>query len=510
MKPGRRESARRTGWTVAVGSIGTVLAAVQATHLREAGNDPLETIGIVIPLGLSLGLVVGAWWLYASAFDGSELRRIAAWMATVGVASIAVVVPPLGYDVLDPTVTGHNPAYVFANTATAGAVFGLLLGVYDSRLRRRAAELAAARDAKERDRDRFATLFENVPSPTIVYEYVEDVPVTMAVNPAFEEVFGYDADRVVGDPIDDHIVPHHRADEAERLNDRLRGEDVQVEITRQTADGPREFLLYTVSMTTNPDRGFATYVDISEQRRREQRLQVLNRVLRHDLRNAMNVVLGHADRMLETNPDDDGALAIRDRADELLRLCDKARTIERLLERESTGGPVEIGRLVADHAAAARDRYPQLDVSTALPPAAAWAPGGPLLGAALDNLLENAALHGGDDPTVEIAVEFDEGTDSERTSVRVVVDDDGPGIPDPELDILERGTETPLEHGSGIGLWLVTWIVEDAGGEVAFETTETGTRTTIALPAVEPMTRPRVREFGPISTDPRSTASTDD
>ena len=56
-----------------------------------------------------------------------------------------------------------------------------------------------------------------------------------------------------------------------------------------------------------------------------------------------------------------------------------------------------------------------------------------------------------------------------RPAVTVAVRDDGPGLPVAEQRILEGKEETPLEHGLGVGLWLVTWLVTSIGGEVDYE-----------------------------------------
>jgi len=40
--------------------------------------------------------------------------------------------------------------------------------------------------------------------------------------------------------------------------------------------------------------------------------------------------------------------------------------------------------------------------------------------------------------------------------VKLCIADDGPGIGADELDVFERGEETDLAHGSGLGLWLVS------------------------------------------------------
>ena len=66
----------------------------------------------------------------------------------------------------------------------------------------------------------------------------------------------------------------------------------------------------------------------------------------------------------------------------------------------------------------------------------------------------------------------------------VVVADDGSGIPDGEVAVLESGTESALEHSDGTGLWFVNWIVTYSDGDVEFaENHPAGSEITVRLPA---------------------------
>lgn len=471
----RERTGRQTGWAVLIAIVGVLLATVHVSHLLSGSDNLRQTIRITIPLGLSLGIIGGAVWLRSEAYDDGEFRLVISWI----VAAIAAMVGltfSMGLDIAYPGGFDSNPVFVFANTSTAGAVFGLILGVYDVRRRQHATQLSAARESSERARARFETLFENVPSPTILYEYNDCDPITLSVNSAFESVFGYDESDVIGDPIDKHIVPPELEDEASMLNERLRSQDLQVEVRRQTADGPRDFILYTVPIKSSNERGFATYVDISDQKRREQRLEVLNRVLRHDLRNAMNVVMGHTQRLLDEDSNNDSLHAIQNRAAAVQTLCDKARSVDQLAERQTTEEPIDICALVTEHTQRVVETSASVGMSTDIPDEEVIVHGGELLGVAFDNLFENSVSYGGENPSITVTVTV------ESDVVRIVVRDDGPGIPRHELEVLQNGRETPLEHGSGLGLWLVTWIVEDAGGAVEFVTDDSGTTTTITLP----------------------------
>ena len=69
---------------------------------------------------------------------------------------------------------------------------------------------------------------------------------------------------------------------------------------------------------------------------------------------------------------------------------------------------------------------------------------------ALRNLLENAAVHGG---RATVRIERDDG------EVRVVVEDEGPGIPEAELVRLEVSRSSRDTGGSGLGLAIARGIV---------------------------------------------------
>ncbi|PSP43570.1 hypothetical protein BRC68_06510, partial [Halobacteriales archaeon QH_6_64_20] len=125
----------------------------------------------------------------------------------------------------------------------------------------------------ERERDRFASLFENVPDPSVVVEMHDDDPITKSVNAAFEDVFGYESETVVGRSLNDLIVPPEHADEAREIDRTASGgNDVAREVRRQTASGEvRDFLFRNVSIDrTDEYEAFGIYTDITERREAEQ------------------------------------------------------------------------------------------------------------------------------------------------------------------------------------------------------------------------------------------------
>jgi len=72
-------------------------------------------------------------------------------------------------------------------------------------------------------------------------------------------------------------------------------------------------------------------------------------------------------------------------------------------------------------------------------------------------------------PYAEVVVRSDDDS-----SVLVEIIDRGPGIPQSEVDIIVGDSDvTPLTHGSGLGLWLVKWIIESYRADLSIETSGT-------------------------------------
>jgi PAS domain S-box-containing protein len=131
--------------------------------------------------------------------------------------------------------------------------------------------------AKQQVRDvetRYSALFENLGEPAVEVTFEGDTAVVETVNERFETVFGVEASAIVGDPLDAEITPEDERDSARELNRRSKvGESIEQEVQRRTADGPRWFLLRTVSFPVGEERrAYAIYVDITERKDREQKL----------------------------------------------------------------------------------------------------------------------------------------------------------------------------------------------------------------------------------------------
>ena len=132
--------------------------------------------------------------------------------------------------------------------------------------------------------DEAVSLFDGFPDPTILADFESGEPVIVRVNPAFERVFGYDADEVVGESANDVLVPPEQAAEARAIDEAfVAGEDVSREVRRETADGERlDFLFRSVAMVQSDDESLAygVYTDITERLTYERNLAALHETAR--------------------------------------------------------------------------------------------------------------------------------------------------------------------------------------------------------------------------------------
>jgi PAS domain S-box-containing protein len=210
--------------------------------------------------------------------------------------------------------------------------------------------------------------------------------------------------------------------------------------------------------------------DISEHYAASRRETLFWRVLRHNLRNEANKIIGYTGEILRTTDDDGVREAAADAREAAMELGGVATSVKEIQQAVSRSEPQRSHRRAA---AAARDVVAALEPSY---PDAEFAVGErrPMwirVDAAFDHALrhavENAVRHADEpDPTVEVTVRPSPNTG--RVEIRVA--DPNPHIPEAEVDALDAfGEVTNTRHGTGVGLFVMKWCIESLGGELEFE-----------------------------------------
>lgn len=336
--------------------------------------------------------------------------------------------------------------------------------------------------------ERYETILKNIRDG--VYTLDPEGRITWVNETAIEEFdIGYDRDELIGASVSMLLTEDDIQKCVDIIQDCLHSDDRdsgRCEVALQTADGdeiPCDLHLALLPMEDGEFRGTVGVVrDVTERKRREQRLEVLNRVLRHNLRNDMNVIIGRAEELKRTDSGGRHVEAILEVGNELLELSEKVRWLSEFQDRIGhSPKPIDVGDLLNRICSEFRTEYSGVEFETDSPDqgdveAAVGSP--EFLDVAVRNVIENAIEHNrSDEPRVSVTAR-QEGS---RAVVRVA--DNGPGLPEQERAVFETGSETPLQHGSGIGLWLVYWCLEACGGDITFEEqSPTGTVVTMAFP----------------------------
>ena len=302
-------------------------------------------------------------------------------------------------------------------------------------------------------------------------------------NYAYQEFHDLDADSVTGMPLADGIGTETFERVKPYIEQVFAGQTFRYRTTRTRSEKPNrtfEIRYYPLKNDSNDVRAVVvTMHDITERIERENQLASLDRMLRHTLKNELNVILGSAELINEQASSDIAALAtsIETAADQILSQADKEREIVEMLSNPSSPTMLSLGELTEQVAANVETEHPNAEITVDVP--AIDLTTIPELERAVSELVENALEHTDQDrPEVTITA------DVTAEVIRLSISDNGPGIPLEERAVIAENAEIePLLHSNGMGLWLVKRVVTRAGGTIKFTDAEPrGSVVTLILP----------------------------
>lgn len=331
-------------------------------------------------------------------------------------------------------------------------------------------DVTARKSAESREREIEARLAELAANTNdVLWMFSADWDELLFVNEAFEDIWNIPRSELEADPsrFFDAVHPDDREALEESMAQLSAGDPVDSEY-RLGGERSCQRWIWVQGQpiiengTVTRVVGFAR--DITDRRRRTRQLRVLDNLLRHNLRNVMNVVIGHAElaKRSEETDTETAMETIIEAGEGLLRTIEKERRIVNVLV--DSGEPVEIdlSAVLSELFADMRTLDPDAGITTNVPDelkAAAL----PEIRDAIAEILENAIVHSSCPPEIAVRVE----TCAESVSIEIA--DNGPPIPGNEFEPLfseRRGSN--VYHGTGLGLWLVYWTVDRSGGELEF------------------------------------------
>lgn len=336
-------------------------------------------------------------------------------------------------------------------------------------------ELKKAREELEESEERYRSIFEE--SADVIYISTEDGTI-LDINRAGEELFGYTREELLHMNSEDMYVDK---EDRERFKNEIEKhgfvKDYEVKLKRK--DGT---ILDCLLSTTMIQRGDATYYqgtirDVTQLKETRRQLEMYNSLLRHDISNRNQIVLGCLELLKE-----EGNLS-----EEEKKLVEKAYghmvNSQQLLKKLATINKIQQKELrkmqLAEVLQWVREKYEPLahekGVRITINVHEGCVMADDLLENVFSNIIENALKHAAC-TTIEVNGRREDGM------MVLTVTDDGKGI-DAEIknDIFKWGVKGKESRGSGLGLHLVKRIVEGYGGTIELKEEGRGTTFEIRL-----------------------------
>ncbi|QCC52528.1 PAS domain-containing sensor histidine kinase [Halapricum salinum] len=290
-------------------------------------------------------------------------------------------------------------------------------------------------------------------------------------NHRLEEMYGYTTSTLQNLSVEAYSANTYSHSDEEmraRINEAANGHPQSFRWRIKRSDGE---LIWVKIHLSQIELGDSTPVlgevrNVSAYTATSRRVNLLSRIIRHNLRNDVTVLDGYAEAIEAATDDDDVeeyARTIRSKATDLGGLNESVREIEHATIESSDKGRIRraseaVSDVVAPISAAHPEATIDLEEETAM-----WVESQDALGHAVSHAVENAIVHAEDEPSVRVAI--DESPNTGRLEIRI--EDACPAIPQMELDAIDELSEnTATSHGSGVGLFVMKWCIESLGGEL--------------------------------------------
>jgi PAS domain S-box-containing protein len=336
------------------------------------------------------------------------------------------------------------------------------------------------------ERVRLPPVFDDLNVGTTLHH--PETGAVLDVNERTERLYGYSREALRSMDIGEITPPSSKYGQAEavgRIRAAAAGTEQSFDWQIVRSDGDIRWIQVSLNATTLDGEPcvVAEIRDITESRRREQRLRLLSRIIRHNLRNRSNVLIGFSEQIRESVENETleaHAQTLVDVSEEIGSMSESVEQLEEVLELDAADRTARnVGELVTEVASEFETAHPRLSVSVDAPPDL-WVLADRGLRYAFDEALSNAVEHGTEAPNVDVTVE------ERMETARVRIADDGPPIPEKEIRVLDENVEkSSTYHGSGVGLWVMQWAISSIGGDLAFERRAGGGNVvTITLPKI--------------------------
>lgn len=343
-------------------------------------------------------------------------------------------------------------------------------------------EQKRAEKALKESRKRLRKIIDLVPDPIFVKNRAGEY---LLVNEALAAMFGRSVEEMVGKTEAELGMSEERF-EVYRKEDRKvieSGESMTISKRNATTADGESLTLQTVLIPYEPvvsdSEGVLGYArNITERTEYESQievqrdtLEILNQMVRHDIRNDLQVVVSYTELLKDQTGPENTTLArtVLDAARDAVEITETARDVaDVVLESETEMEPQSLKGVLGEEVDRTRSKYDSARVALpeSIPEVSILVDG--MAESLFRNLLQNAIVHN-DTSAPEVTV----SATARDERVKIEVADNGPGITEERKPkIFEKGAKGLESEGTGLGLYLVRTLVDRYDGQLQIEDNE--------------------------------------
>jgi len=292
-------------------------------------------------------------------------------------------------------------------------------------------------------------------------------------NPYIRELIGYSKEELVGRELWEIGTFKNVVENQNRFKELvdegyIRYEDMPLK-TKYGEEAPVEFVSNTYK--AGGEKVVQCNIrDIQKRKESEEREEFLYSLLRHDVRNKVNIIDGYLDMFKETDLTEDQRIYLKkaeDTTDNALYLIQKVRKLNKLNDKDLELYGVNLSSVINKVFSEYESQLEEKDIETELKIFDCTVKANSFLEDVFSNLLENSIKHSSCDK-----IKVDCKNEEEYI---IIFEDDGRGIPDSiKEEIFQKGFKEGENAGSGLGLYLVKEIVDIYDGLIEVMDSESG------------------------------------
>jgi PAS domain S-box-containing protein len=305
------------------------------------------------------------------------------------------------------------------------------------------------------------------------------------VNPLLADMLGYMPEGMLGRSSFDFVAADSRDVQKKAIERRKRGirESYDCDLVRK--DGSKLVAIASAAPIIDGDGNYtgslSMFTDITQRMQSEEALKEAKAqaelyldLMGHDIRNLAQIGMGYTELAIEMTGDEDVRSLLQKSMDSLTdtaRIIDNVRRLQQTQSETVARQEIDLCKVFNDLKSVYETSNSRQITISLDAPKQCMVKANDLVADIFTNLIGNSIKHSSPERPLVIDIRVARVKEKGTDYLRIMVEDNGPGIPNWLKDKIflrfQRGQTSA--HGKGLGLYIVRALVDDFGGKVWVE-----------------------------------------